>query len=546
MRDNGYGMTRREVEDAYLNIAYNRRANGEHTPKGREVRGYRGIGKFAGLIAAQRMTVVTESWDGRTRLVLDRAQLADGLDDIEKAEITLELEAGTGQHGTVLELSGLRQTFSLPTRESLGRVLLREFRRVDNFRLDINGIQVAAEVLSGERMTVNLALPDGRIAPCEVWFVAKRGVVADPGILIRVGERAIGAPTLFGLEKDPEVPKSLLKRVYGEVNADHLVDHVLASWGGFVENSLEYRALHEAVRVWLKQEILQRRDTEAGAAPETFVESYAAEIERLPAPRREQARRALERVFKRFYDDVPDRRDAIARVVLEALESDEYWALVKGMDEAEDGDIVRLAELLRHWGLSEISALAYRARMRLREVDAFECLIRNSATLELSGVHKALQENIWLLGDQYEVMTSNKTLRSVIEQMLGQKYRGDHADKRPDLILAGSHARYLLVELKRPSHPIDHGDIAQALGYRDELLRYLPGSGFDVVVVGGIVAPAFRPDAYHMDAVRPTTFWQVVKDARERMKWLVKHLALDDDDDGVSAIVTIDTSTETI
>src|SRR5690348_8109642 len=69
--DNGYGMTRREIEDAYLNIAYNRRVQSERTPKGREVRGYRGIGKFAGLIAAQRMAVTTESRGTRTRLVLD-------------------------------------------------------------------------------------------------------------------------------------------------------------------------------------------------------------------------------------------------------------------------------------------------------------------------------------------------------------------------------------------------------------------------------------------------------------------------------------------
>lgn len=522
LRDNGYGMTRREVEEAYLNIAYNRRTHGEQTPRGRKVRGYRGIGKFAGLIAADTMAVMTESRNGRTHLTLDRGKLEDDQDDIEKAEITLDTETSTGEQGTTVVLSGLRQSFALPTRASLGRALLREFSRLDDFQIRINGVVTAADVLSGNLVAVDLQLLTGHAIPCRVWFTDKSGTVADPGILIRVGERAIGLPTFFGLERDQDVPKSLLKRVYGEISADHLAADVLANWGGFVENSLGYQALVEAGRVWLKQELLKLRDAEVGQSHEVFVESYSEDIERLPAPRREQARRALERVFRKFYDDVPDRRDAIARVVLEALESDEYWVLVKGIDDTQTGDVIRLAELLQDWGLNEIGALAYRARGRLKVLEALELLVADETTLELAGVHKSIESNIWILGDQYELQTSNQTLKRVVERVFGQRYDGKQGRKRPDLILAGVQDRYLLVELKRPNYRIDEEDVAQVLRYRNELRKHMPNGDFDVMVIGGTRSPSFRSEDYK-DA-QATTFWEMIQRARTRFDWLVENL----------------------
>jgi HSP90 family molecular chaperone len=63
VRDDGTGMTEREVRQEYLKVARDRRANkGERTPgKRRLVKGRKGIGKFAGLILAEVMTVETSA-----------------------------------------------------------------------------------------------------------------------------------------------------------------------------------------------------------------------------------------------------------------------------------------------------------------------------------------------------------------------------------------------------------------------------------------------------------------------------------------------------
>ena len=46
VKDNGTGMTRKEVDESYLRLGRNRRAEGETTSRGRPVIGNKGIGKL--------------------------------------------------------------------------------------------------------------------------------------------------------------------------------------------------------------------------------------------------------------------------------------------------------------------------------------------------------------------------------------------------------------------------------------------------------------------------------------------------------------------
>jgi len=378
------------------------------------------------------------------------------------------------------------------------------------------------DVLEGEHVDVEFSLGVGKPITGSLVLLEKARTVADPGILIRVGGRAIGAPTFFGLDDDEDVPKSLLRRVYGEVHADELEEHVLANWGGFIENSSPYQALMETGRDWLKGRLLGLQEVDSGGAQEAFIESYTEQIEQLPPPRRELARQALMRLFKRFYDDSPERKKAIAEVVLNAFETDEYWVLVRRIDEMPHDDVVALADVLAQWGLSEVAGIVERARQRLRIVEAFEDLVRDPSTLELSGVHRALQDNAWILGDQYELLKSNRTLQGIVDQILGSSYVGSRGRERPDLILVGLQERYLVVELKRPGHTLGRTDVAQSERYRDELLAHLPQGRIDVVVVGGRVDPNMRRDD-HRD-LTVTTFDEVLAGARARLNWLIENL----------------------
>jgi hypothetical protein len=524
--DNGYGMTPREIEAEYLAIAFDRRqSRGDRTPRGRLVRGFRGIGKFAGLVAADTMIVTSTSRGVQSRLELNREELEGRGEDLSQTPIPIEIAHGVDGSGTAIQLLHLRQSFSYPSGVKLGRLLLREFGRQDDFTIVVDGVQLHMDVLEGEHADIVFPLGNRGQVTGNLVLLDKARTVSDPGIVIRVRGRAIGPPTFFGLDQDENIPKSLLRRVYGEIFVDGLEEDVLANWAGFIENSDGYQHLVEAGRVWLSNRLATLQEADSGHAEDDFIASYADEITRLPPPKREVARQALMRIFKRFYDDSADRKKAIAEIVLNAFEIDAYWVLVSRIDEMPHDDVVALADLLEQWGLSEVTVVVERAYQRLRIVEAFEDLIRDPSTLELSQVHRALRDNAWLLGDQYELLKSNRTLRRIVQELSGGSYSGDRGSDRPDLILVNLQDRYLLVELKRPSYTLDRNDVAQAERYRDELRPRIPNGRIDVMVIGGRVNPNMLRDD-HRDLV-VTTFDEMVTATRARLDWLIQNLNLE-------------------
>jgi hypothetical protein len=105
------------------------------------------------------------------------------------------------------------------------------------------------------------------------------------------------------------------------------------------------------------------------------------------------------------------------------------------IEQARHRDVETFADALGSFGLVEIAVMAQQATNRMRFLDHFEELIRNKDTHEMT-VHKALENSLWALGEEYSVVTSNKTLARTIEEQLNKKFKGERAQKRPDLLLA--------------------------------------------------------------------------------------------------------------
>ena len=177
--------------------------------------------------------------------------------------------------------------------------------------------------------------------------------------------------------------------------------------------------------------------------------------------------------------------DTVASVVLDSMERDEYWQVLRNIDEARHGDVANFAEALERFGLVELSLMAERAQARLRYLTDLDALAANPATLEAQ-MHKAMEESLWVLGGGYHLMSSNETLARIVEEYGQRKFTGKQAAKRPDLLLGTDPGdRYLLIEFKRPSHSITRQDEAQAQTYADELQTRLPAKPFDIIVIGG-------------------------------------------------------------
>jgi hypothetical protein len=521
--DDGSGMTEFELRKEYLSIANDRRSRkGERSRKNRLVKGRKGIGKFAGFMAAEVMEIDTRARGVQTRLTIYKEDLLRSGADLEDVDLSLEvMDCDPKDHGTTVTLSQLNQNFSLPNVEFFKQLLILEYGRSEQFEIIVNGSPLDIRDLPGEEFAHEAVLPG--VGPVRLRFKVSDGKQAlkHSGIAVRAGGKIVGEPIYFGLQDDDEIPPKLLKKVYGEIEADGLIDGVTADWGAIIENSLPFRELEPWVREHVRSGVEHVYKKEVRDTRARLQREIQRRIELMPEYRRRYAEAALQGVMKKFYGEKIERIEAVASVVLDALERDEYYVVVEKLHEARSSDVQALAEALEEFGLVDLAVIGQQARGRLRFLDEFDALINDPSTLEKQ-VHQAVDKNLWVFGPEYALMSSNKTTRRAIQDYADQEFTGDRANKRPDLLLAnGLDRRYLLVEFKRPSHAITRDDVNQAEKYRDDLTGTFGRMSIQVI---GKERSSQMPAHYDQADIQIRSYADVVSTARRQLEWLLEQL----------------------
>ncbi len=527
IEDNGSGMTEQEVRNEYLVVANDRRSRkGNRTNQlKRLVKGRKGIGKFAGLMVSNMMTIETTARGKTTRVVISKDDLLSASRELERIDLPLAItDAPDGASGTKVTLSSLSDRFEFPLPERLKPLLMTEYGREEDVRISVHGVPLGLDDLPGEKFAKDETLPEAGSVKLNFKVSDGGKSLKQAGIAIRVDGKIVGKPGFFGLENDPEIPAKLLKKVYGEVEADGLSESVTADWGDIVENSKAFHALKPVVQTHLKnalEEVFKRQLNLQRARIQKQINLRLAEM---PEHRRRFAKVALEKVMRRFYGESEDKVETVASVILDAFEKDEYWLVLKQIDESKGGDVETFASALEVFGLLDMALIANQTKSRLKVLDHLDDLIRNPATLE-KNVHSVIERNLWVLGYEHSLISSNKTIARTIEEYTSVKFTGDRASKRPDLFLAQKlRGGFLLIEFKRPSKPIDRADQTQAQEYRDDLERkfgdiniLLLGKERDVSAVSKNDPPNLKVFGYEA----------LISTARTQLDWLLTELQND-------------------
>ncbi|WJQ81920.1 ATP-binding protein [Brevibacillus brevis] len=321
VQDDGIGMSASQVMSDYLNIAYNRRIKkGELTQyKKRKVRGHKGIGKFAGLVAASQMEVQTTHNKITSTLVINKDDLYNYDNALEELNIEVFSKALNYPSGTKIILSGLNQELNLPSVEKLRELLIFEFGRQSDFHIYINKEKVTFEDIQGSRKTFTKKLDEaGDIAVSLVISDHKKSL-KNPGLIIRVGGRAIGEPTFFGLENETLVPKKFLNRIYGEIEADGLMEAVNSRWDYIYENSKGYVELTSFMKRFLLDELKSKFKDETIELENEILHEFKQQIEKFPMPRQEAIRKSINRILQKFYGDSEDKIKTIVSLLIKHL-----------------------------------------------------------------------------------------------------------------------------------------------------------------------------------------------------------------------------------
>lgn len=163
IKDDGSGMTKKEVENEYLFIANSRFSRkGEVTPKyKRRVKGRKGIGKFAGLVVASLMQVETHARSVKTILKIDKEKILESKKDLEKVDLDIsDADCPEDDKGTTIILSSLNQKFTFPSPEKLKQILIIEYGRQDDFNIFVDGQPLDVSDIPGETFVETFTLPE--------------------------------------------------------------------------------------------------------------------------------------------------------------------------------------------------------------------------------------------------------------------------------------------------------------------------------------------------------------------------------------------------
>ena len=261
IEDDGSGMTEKEIRNEYLFIARSRISRkGERTPlKNRKVKGRKGIGKFAGLLVANEMILISKARGKQTTLRIIKDELLKWKDDLEKLDLPISTDyCNQNDKGTTIILKNLNQNLHFPNPNRLSQVLITEFGRENGFEIRINNKQLDIEDLKGnsDRGSENLDMTGN--LNYSFTISDDKGSLKQPGIAIRVDGKIIGKPSYFGLDKDEEIPKKLLKKIFAEVEVDGLADDITADWGAVFENSKKLEEVQNIMRPKIKKALKDR------------------------------------------------------------------------------------------------------------------------------------------------------------------------------------------------------------------------------------------------------------------------------------------------
>ncbi|WCN09973.1 ATP-binding protein [Marinomonas mediterranea] len=522
VHDNGSGMTIYELQSEYLNIARNRRdRSGDYSPNlHRRVKGRKGIGKFAGLMITSSMKLETWARNRYSTFEFDKALLAnyDGLPDMP---LNINESDSTEHSGTRITLSHLHQHLRFPTEHKLKQLLIAEYGRENNFKIIINDKPLDIDDLQGEYKEENITLDSGSaILRCTVSDQKRK--LRKPGISIRVDGKIVGDPSFFGLDQFDDIPKKLLEKCFGEIELKNCSNDVTADWGALIEGSATERLLVEKVQPILREQLKSVYGQEMHLAQARLRKKALDRISKLPENRRKFADKAIKKILDRFYQEPEDKLEPVVNVLLDALEHNDYRIVLEHINSARHSDVSRFAEALEEFGFVEMALVAEQATNRLDFIDYLEEICSRPETLE-KHVHKAIEGNLWLFGIEYSLFSSNITLKRQIEEYLGKKYKGDRADKRPDLLLSENlNGERLLIEFKRPNHGLDFEDYQQATAYRNDFHKNGIDQQINVILIGGKLGSNLPIQERREPNIKIMTFSDLISSSRRQYQWLLR------------------------
>ncbi|KIC59976.1 ATP-binding protein [Microbacterium hominis] len=490
--DNGTGMSPDQVDDEYLVIGRNRRAEGQSAPKNRKVMGRKGVGKLAGFGLGRKMNVLTWQENTATSIELDGQKLKAEGGETKTLEIhgtvTDEVAHLPYPSGTRVVMTALKHK-TPPDIEGLHQALARRFSRtvIGEMRIVINGAELQQPKIelsmrdpsSGERTD---DLGDGNKVTW--WAGFSKTVLSSElqGFTVLVnGKTAQAPPYFFGVEATASGQHGT-KYLTGVIEADFLDDGVDDESDRISTDRQEIDWEDDSTRafkIWgeaLTRRLLRERASARGKAAEKRVldnEGLANRLARLDPPSREKAKKFIQSLGSSETEE--EKILPLADTIIQAFEYQQFHDYISELDAASD-DPVQFAKAVSYmhgWRMLESRALLEVIKGRTEIVEKFFGMIVNNAA---ETAHTAGQDNLhdlvarypWLLDPDWQVLAEEKTMTKQLREW-GAADGRDRDDTRYDFLALQGDGQTVVIEIKRSAHAATLEDLHQLETYVNKL-----------------------------------------------------------------------------
>lgn len=491
--DNGCGMGADDVQDHYLVVGRNRRAEGDSEPDGRKVMGRKGIGKLAGFGIASIVEVETKGEGTATTFEMDLDELKlDARDarDVPIRGAVRDLDgAEVEQTGTTITLKKLKHA-TPPDVEALVQSLGRRFSRVvhGEMKITVNGEDVGEPDIDYEFRIPEDGWDEAEVGGATIrYYYGFSTTVLSPKLLqgftlYANGKTAQAPPFFFNVESTASGQHGT-RYMHGAVEVDYLdagtdddsdfisTDRQEIDWEAVeTQPLLEWGAelTRRALREWANR---RESQTEESVLAD---EVLKVRIEALDKPSQNACLKTIRMLGRSSVDD--DRRLELAGAVISAFEYQQFHDAIGAIGAIEDPE--ELAGLLGHlieWKVLESRAILEIVKGRLEIIDKFHQMLVNDSpetapAVGAENLHDLIASYPWLLDPEWQVLHEERTITAQLREWAADDI-DEHIRDRYDFLALTSGGENIVIEIKRAGHDVELEDLQRLQRYRESLRR---------------------------------------------------------------------------
>jgi len=519
IEDNGHGMDSEDLKNRFFNISVSQQP--PVSPKGRKRKGNKGIGRLSGFKLGKNLkyTIIKSNQEHKFELSYEKIKQLQFIDDVN---IVIDSQKTTKKSGLTIVITEISH-LDIPI-DTLKQKLLSNFNTNDEFQIFINGQKLEPVELRGDKKEFEIHVNEKTL---NGWLINSPDKIKNYGIQVKYNERAIGDAIA------PKLSKEIIEHLYGEIDLSDLENiDFSANWDSLLDNELAKQIKDELKKILINEiENNIAINVDAEFKKNMAIPEYRHRIESLPSFSQKAAEKTIKDAIRTIKYNEKDVMKTIVELSIKSYEQNEVYEILKKLNNARNEDITKLAAALQQWGIKEVADILTLLQQRFKVLDAFEEMINDKKTLELKGTHAVLQDNLWIVDERYEWYISNKSLKTISDNILNSSYSGENTSKRPDLFIKMQENvlmrnEFLILELKKPRQKITFENKAQGERYANIINKsFTKEAFFNVYIVGSEYEEGIQRESI-AGTIRTIamSYHELVQEARARMIYIQKNL----------------------